>query len=112
MSPTFARLVGKAGVPLLSIGRRRWVMIASRVVAAIAGGYAVATAAAVCAALALPGPRSEAVLAGMLLSFAVYAGAVIWVFAATTATRAWIGLAIPGAALAVIAWLAGGGGPA
>ncbi|BBK40500.1 hypothetical protein STVA_05200 [Allostella vacuolata] len=112
MSPTFARLVGKAGAPLRSIGRRRWVMIASRVVAAIGGGYAVAAAAAICLALALPGPRAEAVLTGMLLSFAVYAGAVIWVFAAATATRAWIGLAIPGAALAAIAWLAGGGGAA
>jgi hypothetical protein len=52
--------------------------------------------------------RSEAVLTGMLLSFAVYAGAVIWVFAASDAWRAWAGLGIPTAVLGVVVFLAGG----
>jgi len=34
------------------------------------------------------------VLAGMQASFLVYAGAVIWVFAARSARRAWLGLAV------------------
>lgn len=54
-----------------------------RIVAAVAGGYALAALASV-AALALPIARPQAVLAGMLASFAIYAGAVVWVFAAHT----------------------------
>lgn len=54
-----------------------------RIFAAVAGGYALAALASV-AALALPISRPQAVLTGMLASFAVYAGAVIWVFATHT----------------------------
>ncbi|ACR31525.1 hypothetical protein [Burkholderia glumae] len=43
-------------------------------------------------AIALPIERSQAVLTGMLVSFLFYAGAVIWVFLARTARRAWIEL--------------------
>ncbi|KAA5609091.1 DUF3649 domain-containing protein [Rhodovastum atsumiense] len=66
--------------------------ILSRCVAAILGGYALAaTLAAACAAF-LPLPRAEATLAGMLASFAVHAGAVIWVFAAASSWQGWAGL--------------------
>nr|WP_232464703.1 PepSY-associated TM helix domain-containing protein [Bordetella genomosp. 8] len=54
-----------------------------RIVLAIGGGYALAALASV-AALALPISRPQAVLTGMLASFAIYAGAVVWVFAAYT----------------------------
>lgn len=64
----------------------------SRIVAAIFGGYALAALGSV-AALALPISRTEAVITGALLSFLIYAGAVIWVFAVASATRAWMGLA-------------------
>jgi hypothetical protein len=75
-----------------------------RVVAAILGGYALAALVSIVGATLLPTTRVEAVLAGMLLSFAAHAGAVIWVFAARTALRAWIGLSLPLAALAAAAW--------
>jgi len=53
-------------------------------------------------ALYLPVSRPEAVLTGTLASFLVYAVAVMWVFAARSAARAWMGLLIPGAALGAL----------
>jgi hypothetical protein len=75
----------------------------SRLLAAIAGGYALAALVSV-AALALPIGKPQAVLAGMLVSFAVYAGAVIWVFAARSARRAWAGLLLAALPLLAAAW--------
>ena len=50
---------------------------------------------------------------GMLASFVVYTGAVIWVFAVRSARRAWAGLLV--AALVLLpgaAWVWQGGTPA
>ena len=80
----------------------------SRIVAAVLGGYALAALASV-AMLALPVSRAQAVLAGMLMSFAVYTGAVVWVFAVRSARRAWTGLlcvATPLMAAACSVWFA------
>jgi F0F1-type ATP synthase assembly protein I len=44
------------------------------------------------------------VFAGMVASFLVYAGAVIWVFAVRSATRAWVGLLIAALPLLAAAW--------
>ncbi|MDR5741516.1 MULTISPECIES: DUF3649 domain-containing protein [unclassified Caballeronia] len=81
----------------------------SRIVAAMFGGYALAALTSV-AALALPIDKTQAVLTGMLLSFIVYACAVIWVFAVRSAMRAWCGLLVGAAPLLIAAasvWLAG-----
>jgi uncharacterized membrane protein YjjP (DUF1212 family) len=77
----------------------RW-GVASRAVAAIAGGYLLAALLAAVTALALPASRAEATVTGTLLAFVAYPAAVMWVFAAINARRAWVGLAIPCAALA------------
>lgn len=82
---------------------RRALPVASRVVAAIGGGYALAALSSV-AALALPISLPQAVLTGMLASFLVYAGAVIWVFAVRSATRAWAGLVVAALPLLLAAW--------
>jgi hypothetical protein len=74
-----------------------------RIVAAVGGGYALAALCSV-AALALPISKSQAVLVGMLVSFPVYAGAVVWAFAARTAVRAWTGLGIVALPLSAVAW--------
>ena len=66
--------------------------ILSRIAAATVGGYALSAATAVCLALLLPMMRSEAVLTGTMVSFIVYVCVAIWVFAASSAGRAWIGL--------------------
>ncbi|WP_456281247.1 DUF3649 domain-containing protein [Cupriavidus sp. JZ107] len=85
--------------------------LVSRIVAAVLGGYALAALASV-APLALPISKPQAVLTGMLASFAIYAGAVIWVFAVRSAGRAWAGLLVAAAPLLLAAWYAGAVGSA
>lgn len=75
----------------------------SRIVAAIGGGYALAALASV-AALSLPITRPQGVITGMLVSFLVYAGAVIWTFAVRSARRAWAGLLVAALLLLPAAW--------
>ncbi|MCD2164953.1 DUF3649 domain-containing protein [Comamonas koreensis] len=75
----------------------------SRIAAAIGGGYALAAVASV-AVLALPMAKPQAVLAGTMASFLVYTGAVIWVFAVRSATRAWVGLLLAAIPLLLAAW--------
>lgn len=73
-------------------------MVASRAIAGALGGYALASLVTAVLSLALPlltgASRASALLTATLLSFAVYAVAVIWVFSARSALRAWVGLAI------------------
>lgn len=85
---------------------RNRLAIASRVAAAVVGGYALTAAATACLSLVLPGPTQTAVMAATMLSFAVYTAAVLWVFAARTAWSAWAGIAFSGAAMVVVAALA------
>jgi hypothetical protein len=77
--------------------------LVSRIVAALVGGYALAALFSV-AVLALPLSKPQAVLTGMLASFAIYAGAVIWVFAVRSALKAWAGLFIVAVPLLPLAW--------
>lgn len=73
-------------------------MVASRAIAGALGGYALASLVTAVLSLALPlltgASCASALLTATLLSFAVYAAAVIWVFSARSALRAWVGLAI------------------
>ena len=77
--------------------------LVSRIVAALFGGYALAALSSV-AVLALPLSKPQAVLTGMLASFAIYTGAVIWVFAVRSALKAWTGLIIVAVPLLPLAW--------
>lgn len=81
--------------------------VLSRVVAAIGGGYLLASLLSVVVARVMPLPHASAVMTGMLLSFLFYACAALWVFAARTARTAWIGLIVPAILLALVAWLLG-----
>jgi len=81
--------------------------VASRAVAAIGGGYVLTSIAIALIALALPLPRADAVSIATLLSFVIYTCAILWVFATTSATRAWVGIAASSAALGAVLWLAG-----
>jgi len=69
--------------------------VASRSLAAILGGYALAATTSSFLALALPMDRAQAVLTGMLLAIVACACAALWAFAARSALRAWIGIALP-----------------
>lgn len=66
--------------------------VALRAVAAIGGGYVLASLCAASLSVMLPFSRPEASMTGTLASFVVYACAAMWVFAARTALRAWLGL--------------------
>lgn len=81
--------------------------VASRALAAILGGYALSAVATALLSVLLPLPRAEAVITATLLSFVVFCCAVLWVFAARNAWRAWAGLAVPGVLLALGLWLHG-----
>jgi hypothetical protein len=76
--------------------------VASRVVAAVAGGYLLASLANVACSLMLPLARAEAVVSGMMLSFLVLLVAILWCFACRSATRAWLGLLAWAALLAAL----------
>ncbi|OPA92797.1 hypothetical protein BFW87_16865 [Pseudomonas fluorescens] len=77
--------------------------VTSRVLAAVVGGYLMASLAAVCLALWMPTSRADAVITGMMSSFVFYLLAVIWCFACRTAWRAWCGVMLPCAVFATLA---------
>ena len=78
--------------------------VLSRAGAAALGGYAFATVFSILLSRLLPMPKAHAVLTGVLASFAIYTGAILWVFAVRTATRAWCGLGIATAVCGLFAW--------
>lgn len=81
--------------------------VASRAAAAIGGGYVLTSTAIALIALALPLPRADAVTLATLLSFVVYTCAILWVFATSSATRAWGGIVVVSAVLGALLWIAG-----
>lgn len=68
--------------------------VASRSLAAVVGGYALASALAAALAVWLPMARADAVITGQMLAFVAYACAVIWVFATRSTWRAWKGMLV------------------
>src|SRR5215217_7907462 len=88
---------------------RHRLSVASRTVAATAGGYALASLAAAVLALALPLPREEAVTAGALVAFLLLPLAAVGCFATSSARRAWLCILVPGIALALAFWWLRGG---
>lgn len=87
-------------------GRRyRW-LVFSRIVAAGVGGYVLTSLITIVMAQGmarllgmLP---AAAVLAASLASFVVYTVIVLWVFSTRSATRAWLGVALPSVALGAL----------
>ncbi|MGE8186406.1 DUF3649 domain-containing protein [Pseudomonas sp. NPDC086278] len=80
--------------------------VASRVLAALLGGYILSALASVSLALWLPMARAEAVVTGMMSSFLVYLVAVLWCFACRSAWQAWFGLILPSLVLAAVSGVA------
>jgi len=77
--------------------------VATRVVAAACGGYALTYAATACLMLLLPLPVSEAALTATMFSFLIYTGAIIWAFAAPSLKKSWLGLLVPAMICAAVA---------
>lgn len=82
--------------------------VASRSLAALLGGYALASVASVCIALLAPLAAVDATLVGLMLSFVFYVLAFIWCFACRTASQAWLGVLAPGVLMGVLSALAYG----
>ncbi len=83
-------------VALSRAAHHRW-GVASRVIAAIFGGYLLASLVSIAGVLLLSIAgmnKAEAVLAMTMGSFPLFAGIVMAVFHARSARRAWLGLAI------------------
>lgn len=89
--PGHAQRKSRSGTSASSM---RWSVFA-RVMAAIIGAYVLTLLSIALLALVLPMSRAESVLLSMLLSFLIYACAVLWVFATRSAWRAWCGMLLP-----------------
>ncbi|MFJ4395687.1 DUF3649 domain-containing protein [Pseudomonas sp. NPDC089396] len=76
--------------------------VTSRSLAALLGGYLLASMASVCISLLLPLPQVDAALTGMMLSFVFYLLAFIWCFACRSAWRAWLGMLVPSLLLGLL----------
>lgn len=72
-------------------------MVASRVLAALVGGYGVAYASTALLTVLLPFERINRVVTASLLSFVVWCVAALWVFAARSSWRGWWPLLLAGA---------------
>ncbi len=88
----------------------RW-QVASRCVAAAVGGFALTSAASVLMAWAIVrlgwAPRSSAVHAATLLSFAVWCAVVMWAFHTARLSWVWLNMALPSLVLGALAWWLG-----
>lgn len=79
----------------------------SLICAALIGGYALAAASGIFLGGVLPDSRGPAALTGTMASFAVYAAAVIWVFAMRRPARAWASLILASMVLATTGLMLG-----
>jgi hypothetical protein len=80
--------------------------VTSRSLAALLGGYLLASMVSVCVALLAPMSQVDAALTGMMLSFVFYLLAFLWCFACRSAWRAWLGVLLPSLVLGVVNALA------
>ncbi len=87
-----------------NLSMRYRLYVASRVVAAVVGGYMLASAMTVLIALIWPLPQAEAVFASVMLGFVWYTLAVIWVFSVKSATRAWLCMVLPTSIVTALCW--------
>ncbi|CAM3857866.1 hypothetical protein CCOS865_00965 [Pseudomonas reidholzensis] len=76
--------------------------VTSRSLAALLGGYLLASMASISLALLLPLSKVDATLIGTLLSFVFYLLAFIGCFACRSAWRAWLGVLLPSLLLGMI----------
>lgn len=79
--------------------------VAVRVLAAVIGGYVLANVTAIILSFLLPMPASSALMTSLLLSFAIYAAVLLWVFSVKSVHHAWLGLAVPCVLLGALAVL-------
>lgn len=79
----------------------RW-SVFSRCIAAAVGGYAIVTLLHLAMVVVLPWENYKAMLFSSQTGYLWYTGIIIWCFAARTAKRAWLGLAVVALPLVLI----------
>jgi hypothetical protein len=84
---------------------RSSLLILSRIVAAIFGGYALTYLVAAAASLWLPMPRSEAVLYASAFCFIVYVAVAMYAFAERSVLRLWLALIIASLICGALIWI-------
>ena len=84
--------------------------ILSRVIAAIVGGYAIASLSSVLLSLAMPASRQEAVQIGLLVAIPVWVAVWIWAFSARRMVAVWRGIAGIAVVMGALAYIARAGG--
>jgi hypothetical protein len=97
----------RAGSTLPGSGR---LAVLSRSIAAIVGGYAIASLSSVLMSLALPASRPEAVQTGLLLTIPIWVAVWIWAFSARRVVAVWRGLAGAAVVMGALAYIARAGG--
>lgn len=90
--------------PSVSEGARYRMSVASRVLAAAFGGYALTSALAVLLALLLPLEHAQAVVLGMNMGFLIAIPILLWTFHTRSAARAWGWLALWTAVVSGLCW--------
>lgn len=98
-----SELPRRSGVKKASVSPAERIAVASRVMAALCGGYLVAYASAALLTVVLPMQRIDRVVTADLLSFVVWTAAAIAVFAVRSAWRSWWPLLLGGGAMLALA---------
>ena len=90
----------------LNLASPRWPVL-SRMLAAIFGGYALATSTSLFISQILLHAvgKYQAIHIGLMLTFIVYVCAAMWVFSVSSASKAWLGLIKLSISFAVATWL-------
>lgn len=91
-------------MPLSEEACYRW-MVASRILAAVAGGYALISVINILLALLLPLSKAQAVEVSTMLSFAIYAGIIVWIFSVKRLRTLWLGLLVSTLLCGALAWV-------
>ncbi|MFA5631779.1 MAG: DUF3649 domain-containing protein [Porticoccaceae bacterium] len=78
--------------------------VASRVLAALAC-YGLTSLISIVLALIWPIPQAQAVLSSIMVSFAMYAVLILWVFSAKSLRTVWLTIIISSALFGLLAWL-------
>lgn len=87
-----------------SLSLRYRLEVASRVLAALAC-YGLTSLISIVLALLWPIPQAQAVLASVMLSFALYAVLIMWVFSVKRLRTIWLMLVISSALFGLLAWM-------
>ena len=76
-----------------------------RIITALPLGYAATSLLTMALARLFPGDRAQATVLAMLLSFGIYAALIVYVFAASSARKAFVVTLALGALGGVVTWL-------